>query len=115
MCLEILKVESLEDMENNIHHFKELILDLVLSAIEVRIILRKPANPGQAVQLAALLIPIYRSELCKAQRKIAIAAGRSLINLAMMRAVHRLEHIFFALLRSMDRLEGVFPIFGPVA
>ena len=79
------------------------------------IILRKPANPSQSVQLATLLIAIHCSKLCNTQRKVLIGVRLPRINGTMVGAVHRFEHILFALFRSMNCLEAVFAVFSVVS
>ncbi len=48
--LEILEIESLEDVEDNIHHLEEFSLDLLRGAEEMGIVLRESADTGQAVE-----------------------------------------------------------------
>ncbi len=78
------------------------------------IVLSEAADPGQAVKFAALLVAVDSSEFGKTQREITVAAGCGFVNLAMMRTVHGLEHVFLTLLRGFDGLEGVLAVFCPV-
>ena len=79
------------------------------------IILRKSTHPSQSVQLATLLVAIHSSKLCNTQRQIFIGMGLPRINGTMVGAVHRLEHILFALFRCMNCLEAVFAVFSVVS
>ena len=92
-------------MENNVHHLEELILDLLGSAEEVGVVLRESTHAGEAVELTALFVAIHGAKLCETQRQVAIGTRISLIYLAVVGAVHRLEHILLALLRGLDGLE----------
>ena len=79
------------------------------------VILREGTNPGESVEFAALLVAVNGSELCKPQRQILVRPWRRTEYLAVMRAVHRFEHIFLTLLWGVDRLEGVLAVLGVVA
>ncbi len=113
--LEVVKLESLEDVEDDVHHLEELALNLVGGAVDVGIVLRKAAHACQAVELAALLVAVDCAELGQAQGQVAVAAGQRAEYLAVVGAVHGLEQILFALLGGMDGLEGVLAILGVVA
>ncbi len=115
LSLEVLEVESLEDVEDDVHHLEELVLDLVGSAEDVGVVLRKAAHAGQAVELAALLVAVDGAELGKAQGQVAVRAGSGAEYLAVVGAVHRLEQVLLALLGGVDGLERVLAIFGIVA
>ena len=68
MSFIVLEVQSLEDVENNVHHLQEFVLELLRSAIEVSIVLRETAHTGQTVKLATLLVAVNGAEFGKAQR-----------------------------------------------
>ena len=74
------------------------------------IILCKGTNSGQTVELTALLIAEYGTELCDTQRKILVRTWLTSVDLAVVRTVHWLEHILLILLRSLDRLECILAI-----
>src|SRR5262245_62301757 len=61
------------------------------------VVLREATDACHAVELASFLEAIDRTELGQAQRQLAVAAALGLINLNMVRAVHRLEQIRFLL------------------
>ncbi len=109
--LEILEIESLEDVEDNIHHLEEFSLDLLRGAEEMGIVLRESADTGQAVELAALFIAVDCPEFGISQRQIPVAARVSLVDLAVVRAVHGLEQILLSFLGRMDGLEGILAIY----
>ena len=79
------------------------------------IILGETAYTGKSVELAALLITVHGAELCETQRQVAVGTRRAAEYLAVMRAVHRLEHIFLTLLRGLDELEGILAVFCKVS
>ena len=105
LYFEVLEIESLKDIEDDIHHLEELTLDLLGGAEEVGIILRKSAHASQAMELTALFVAIDGAELGKAEGQLTVAARISLEDLTVVGAVHRLEHILLSLLRGLDRLE----------
>ena len=72
LCLILLEVERIEYDKDDVHYFEELIFELVGTAEDVGIVLRKAAYTCQTVQLTALLITVNRSELGKSQGKVAI-------------------------------------------
>ena len=74
------------------------------------IILSKCTNTSQTVELTALLIAEYSTELCDTQRKILVRTRLTSVDLAVVRTVHWLEHILLILLRSLDRLECILAI-----
>ena len=74
------------------------------------IILSKGTNTSQAVELTALLIAEYGTELSDTQRKILVRTRLTSVDLAVVRTVHWLEHILLILLRSLDRLECILAI-----
>ncbi len=53
------------------------------------IILCKPANPGEAVQFPALLVPVNGAKFGIPDGQILIGMRLAFIDFAMMRAVHR--------------------------
>ena len=115
LSLKVVEFQSLEDIEDNVHHLQELILYLVGGAVDMGVVLRKTAYSGQAVELTALLIAVNGAELGKAQREIAVAAGQRAENLAVVRTVHRFEQILLPFLGGMDGLERVLAVFGIMA
>ena len=115
LCLKLLEVESLEDDHDDVDDLQELLLHLVGTAEEVCIVLCERTHAGQAVKLARLLVAIDGAELCQTKRQIAIRARRSLVDLAVVRAVHWLEHVELTFLRCSNGLEGILAILCPVA
>ena len=67
------------------------------------------------MQFAALLIAIDGAELRQAERQVAVGTGRGTEDLAVVRAVHRLEHVLLPFLGRMDGLERVLAVFCIVA
>ena len=45
----VFKVESLENVENNVHHFQELVFNLIGSAEDVCVVLGEAAHTCEAV------------------------------------------------------------------
>jgi hypothetical protein len=110
-----LKAESLEHYIDDIHHIEELLLYLVWTTEEVSIVLRERTHTGQAVKLATLLVTIDGTKLSNAQRQVTIRTRLPSENFAVVRTVHRLQHVLLILLRRMDGLEGILAIMSIVA
>ena len=79
------------------------------------VVLREAAHAGQAVQLTTLLVAVNGTELGIADGQVTVAAGSSLVNLAVVGAVHGLEHVLLALLGGGDGTERVLTVLGIVA
>ncbi len=109
------KIQSFEDVQHQVNHLHELVEELVRGTEQVGVVLRESAHAGQAVQLAALLVAVHGSELGKAKRKVAVRTRLRLVNLAVVRAVHRLEQVLFALFGSVNGLERVLAVLLVVA
>ena len=62
------------------------------------------------MELTALLITEYSTELCNTQRKILVRTRLTSVDFAVVRTVHWLEHILLILLRCLDRLECILAI-----
>ena len=75
LCLEVLEVHRFEHDGDNVHDTEELILHLVRTAEDMRIILRKATYTCQTVQLATLLVTANRTELCQTQRQVFVRTG----------------------------------------
>ena len=112
---ELVEAQRLEDIEHDIDHLHEFILELVGTAEDVRIVLREAPHARQPVQLAALLVTIHRAEFCETQRQVLVRARLPTVNLAVVRTVHRLEQELLAVVRRMDRLERILAVLGIVA
>ena len=80
----------------------------------MRVILSERTYTCQSVQLARLLVTINRTELSAAERQLLVRARLVLEDHTVVRAVHRLEHIYLAFLGSRDRLERVLAVMIPV-
>ena len=79
------------------------------------VVLGEGTNTCQAVKLATLLVAEHSTELCDAQRQILVRTRLACEHLAVVRTVHRLEHILLVLLRCVDRLESVLAVVSVVA
>ncbi len=88
-------------------------LDLVLSAEDVRIVLREGADAHQAMQRARGFIAVARAELGHAHGQVAIGFLALLEDLDVAGAVHRLQRQRLVFRRLRD--EHVVAILVPVA
>ena len=64
---------------------------MVLSAEQVRVVLRETAHAGEAAEFAGLFPAIHGAELREAHGQIAIRLGRLRVDADVVRAVHRLQ------------------------
>ncbi len=71
----------------------ELVRHLLVGAEEVGVVLREAADAGHAVELARLLVAIDGAELGQPHRQVAVAPRLALVDLHVVRAVHRLEQV----------------------
>ncbi len=114
LCFVVFELQSLEDVEDDVHHLEEFILDLVGSTEDMGVVLREAAHTCQTMQFTALFVAIDRAEFGKAQRQFAIRTRESAEYLAVVRAVHGFEQILFTFFRRVYRLERVFAVLGIV-
>ena len=114
LSFKVIKVKSLEDIEDNIHNFQEFFLNLLRRTEDVGIILRKTAYPGQSVKFTTLLVTVNSTELGKSHRQFTIRTRECLEDFTVVRTVHRFKQIFFTFFRGMDWLERIFAVFSIV-
>ena len=112
---ELVELQRAENVKHDVDDLAELFLELVGTAEEVGVVLRKAADAGQAVQLTALLVTVHSAEFREAERQVAVRTGLRLVDLAVVRAVHRFEQVLLPFLRGGDGTERVLAVFGPVA
>src|ERR1019366_5429503 len=74
-------------------HGAELVGELLLGAIDVRVVHVERAHAHEAEQLAALLVAVASAVFREAQRQVAVTVRFSRKNAVMMRAVHGFEVI----------------------
>ena len=72
----LVELEYLEDIEDQFYDFLELSLELVRGHEHVGVILGKGTYPCKAVELAALLVTVNRTELCHPQGEVPVGPGR---------------------------------------
>ncbi len=87
------EIERAEDGHREVDGGLELFLDLIRAAEDVGVVLREAADAGEAAQLAALLVAVDRPELGQADGQIAVGARLAVVDLRVVRAVHRLEQV----------------------
>ena len=105
-------LERAEHVQDEVDNLLKLFLKLVGTAEEVGVVLGETSHAGEAVKLSALLVAVDGTELCEAQREVAVRARRTAEDLAVVRAVHRLEHILLPFLRGAYGLERILSVFG---
>ena len=95
--VKILQTEITQKVYAEVEDGIDLLRHLILTTEEMRVVLREPANSGQARQGAAALEPVDRSPLRESFRKISIRFRNRIIDLTVKRTVHRLEVVLLAL------------------
>ena len=93
----------------------ELSIKLFWCTEDMRIVLSKAAHTSESMQFPTLLVAVYGTELGKALRQVLIAPWVRVIDLTVVRTVHRFEQIFLTFVRSSYWLETILTIFLPVA
>ena len=102
------------DVLDELDHADDLVLDLIRRAEDVRVVQVHPAHARQAAQLAGFLVAPHRAELGNAQRQLAIAVLLVLVDLDVVRAVHRpQDELLIARLHDREhRVLVVVPVAG---
>ncbi len=111
----LVELQRAEYVEHDVDDLLELLQQLVGAHEEVGVVLRERSDARQSVQLARLLVAVYRTEFGQTHRKVLVRTRLGTIYLAVVRAVHRFEHILLALDRRMYRLERILAVLGIVA
>src|SRR5439155_19911727 len=108
---DVLEAEILVDAERKPIECSDLGLDLLRTAEDVPVILRKGAYAHDAMQGARGFVAVAEAELAIAQRQLAVAAQVGVEDLHVARTVHRLDREV-ALLRLGEKhvLLVVFPV-----
>src|SRR5206468_12353712 len=97
--------ERVEEEAGELDAVGELLADLLVGAEQVGVVLGETADAGETGQLAGLLEAVDGAELGKAHWQVAVTARLRLVDLDVVRAVHRLEQEPFLLLQpSQERL-----------
>ena len=87
--------EHAVDVLDELDHADDLVLDLLGRAEDVRVVEVHAPHAAQAAQLARLLVAPHRAELGDAHRQLAVAALLVLVDLDVVRAVHRPQDELF--------------------
>ena len=110
---DVRQTERVVDFIEEVDRVLDLLLDLIRRDEEMRIVLREVADAEQAVELARLLMAMDEAELAEAQRQIAVAVLRGVVDEHAARAVHRLDGVVFTVdLREVHVLFVVIPVAG---
>ena len=83
--------EELEVIQIQFVHGEELGFELLLGAVDVGVVHLERTHAHEAEEFAALLVAMAGAVLGEAQRQVAVAARERIVELVVMRAVHRLE------------------------
>src|SRR6266702_4076312 len=116
------QAERPEHLLHQAHDARDLLLDLRLHEVDVRVVLLELADAGEAPQRARRLVAVAHVGGEVAERQLAVAALPHPIYQVVRRAVHRLQRLGEALLerQALVRLgvedeEHVLPVLAPVA
>ena len=109
----IRQAEQRIDLVKELDNALNLVLHLIPSHEDVRIVLCEAADTEQAVQSAGQLVAVDKAELSHAKRQVAIGVRLGLVNEHAARAVHGLNGIILAVyLRGIHVLLVVEPVAG---
>src|SRR5690625_5237039 len=64
--------ECLKDQLGQLNRIFNLLLELLVRAVDMGVVLGKTANPGESAKFPGLLIPVNGTKLSKPKRKVAI-------------------------------------------
>ncbi len=70
--VEVVQAVVAEQVEHEPQQRRQLVAHLVAGAVDVRVVHRQAAHPGQAVHHAGELVAVDRAEFEEPQRKFAI-------------------------------------------
>ena len=110
LSLELVEAEGLQHGERELQAADDFVFNLLGSAEDVRVVLRKAAHAQQAVHHARALVAIDGAEFAEPHRQIAIRLQRIFVDQDVARAIHRLEAIF-----GVVELHGVEHVLRVVA
>src|SRR5690606_32281746 len=88
--LDVLEPERAVHREQQTIERRDLALDLIRRAEDVRVVLAEAPHPGQAMDDAGALVPMQPPEIGHAPRQLPVASPPLRENQAVARAVHRL-------------------------
>ena len=106
----IAQAETFQDEQHQLDVGPHFRFDLVGANEQVGVVLGEAPHTRHAVQLAGLLEAIDGAELGQTNRQIAVTALIGLVNLNVVRTVHRFEKIAFLVLEPGE--QGVGPLLG---
>ncbi len=109
------EAEEVVQVAGEVHHPRDLVLDLILGDEHVRVVLRDVLDAQQAVQGSALLVAVESRRLGEPQRQLAVAAQARAEEQHVARAVHRLEREAARALLVADDPEDVLLVVLEVA
>ena len=95
--LVFLEAEDLEVLEIHLIHRAELLGELLLGAIDVRVVHVEGTHAHETEKLARLLVAVAAAIFRKAQREVAVATRFRCKNAMVVRAIHRLQVIALGL------------------
>jgi hypothetical protein len=107
-----LEVQGLEDQQHQVDHLHELLLHLVGRQKRWASSWVKPRTRVKAMQFAALLVAVHGAELSVADRQVLVAARPTGVDLAVVRAVHRLQHELLAFMGVLIGWKLSLPYFS---
>ena len=85
------QAEDFKILQIHVVHGAELVGELLLGAIDVRVVHVERTHAHEAEQLAALLVTIASAVFREAQRQVAVTVRFSREDAVMMRTVHGFE------------------------
>ena len=87
----VLQPERVVDVIEQLHEPLDLVGDLVLAAVDVRVVLRELADAGQAAERTGRFVAVEDVLRVEAHRQVAIALLLEAVVEVVRRAVHRLQ------------------------
>src|SRR5699024_2512771 len=89
--VEIIQTVVLEQGNNEVQNRRQLIFQLIIGAVDMRIILGKATRTGQTMNNTGLFIAVYGAELKNTQWKFTVGTTTGIENEVVHRTVHGLE------------------------
>jgi len=111
--IELLESDRAVERIDDVPHAQEFLLHLALAAEHVRVVLGEGADAGESVQFSCLLVAVARRRFRIALGQVLVAALQVVVDLRVVRAVHRFHREFMPFARR--HLEQFVLEFLPVS
>ena len=111
----VLEAHRVVDVVEQLDEARDLVGDLILAAVDVRVVLGELAHAGEASERAGGLVAVEHVLRVIAQREVAVRLLGEAVVQVVRRAVHRLERAVVLACLAVEHEEHVLLVLAPVA